>query len=85
LARSSTEAILCGSWPCWRQVSKQLKVSKSSYNTLVRQYMDQCASAEKHCTDLHNRQAVAGDSKPADTLSLVTWNAPVVFGIPMET
>jgi hypothetical protein len=47
--------------------------------------MDQCAPAEKHCTDLHNRQAVAGDSKPADTLSLVTWNAPVVFGIPMET
>ncbi|KAJ6544957.1 hypothetical protein DFH09DRAFT_1249157 [Mycena vulgaris] len=38
------------------KVSKQLETSKASYNNLQRQYMDQCASAEKYRNDLRDRE-----------------------------
>ncbi|KAJ7472688.1 hypothetical protein FB451DRAFT_1089576 [Mycena latifolia] len=38
------------------KVSKQLEQSKASYNSLQRQYMDQCASAEKYRNDLRDRE-----------------------------
>ncbi|KAJ7755578.1 hypothetical protein B0H16DRAFT_1722297 [Mycena metata] len=37
-------------------VAKQLETSKVSYNNLQRQYMDQCASAEKYRNDLREHE-----------------------------
>ncbi|KAJ7441951.1 hypothetical protein B0H11DRAFT_1823594 [Mycena galericulata] len=53
------------------KVSKQLEVSKASYNNLQRQYMDQCASAEKYRNDLREREEMVRSLRDAAGLTQI--------------
>ncbi|KAJ7759368.1 hypothetical protein DFH07DRAFT_884301 [Mycena maculata] len=53
------------------KVSKLLEVSKSSYNNLQRQYMDQCASAEKYRNDLREREETVRAMREAAGLTQI--------------
>ncbi|KAJ7683656.1 hypothetical protein B0H17DRAFT_1014141 [Mycena rosella] len=53
------------------KVSKQLETSKASYNNLQRQYMDQCASAEKYRNDLRDREETVRSLREAAGLTQI--------------
>ncbi|KAJ7157627.1 hypothetical protein C8R43DRAFT_1065003 [Mycena crocata] len=51
------------------KVSKQLESSKTSYSNLQRQYMDQCANAEKYRNDLREREETVRSLREAQGLT----------------
>ncbi|KAJ7740342.1 hypothetical protein B0H16DRAFT_1664489 [Mycena metata] len=53
------------------KVAKQLETSKVSYNNLQRQYMDQCASAEKYRNDLREREETLRSLRESASLTQI--------------
>ncbi|KAJ7168692.1 hypothetical protein C8R46DRAFT_1162963 [Mycena filopes] len=53
------------------KVSKQLETSKASYNNLQRQYMDQCASAEKYRNELREREETLRSLRESASLTQI--------------
>ncbi|KAJ7109058.1 hypothetical protein C8R43DRAFT_181879 [Mycena crocata] len=53
------------------KVSRQLETSKTSYNNLQRQYMDQCANAEKYRNDLREREETVRSLREAQGLTSI--------------
>ncbi|KAF7337039.1 hypothetical protein MVEN_02140900 [Mycena venus] len=53
------------------KVTKQLETSKASYNSLQRQYLDQCARAEKYRDDLRDREETVRTLREAAGLTQI--------------
>ncbi|KAJ7234179.1 hypothetical protein B0H12DRAFT_1191782 [Mycena haematopus] len=53
------------------KVTKQLETSKASYNSLQRQYLDQCARAEKYRDDLRDREEAVRSLHEAASLTQI--------------
>ncbi|KAJ6512627.1 hypothetical protein C8R45DRAFT_890387 [Mycena sanguinolenta] len=53
------------------KVTKQLETSKASYNSLQRQYLDQCARAEKYRDDLRDREETVRSMREAAGLTQI--------------
>ncbi|KAF8212534.1 hypothetical protein K438DRAFT_1709125 [Mycena galopus ATCC 62051] len=53
------------------KVTKQLETSKASYNSLQRQYLDQCARAEKYRDDLRDREETVRSLRDAAGLTQI--------------
>ncbi|KAK6996519.1 hypothetical protein R3P38DRAFT_3329523 [Favolaschia claudopus] len=53
------------------KISKQLETSKMSYNNLQRQYVDQCARAEKYRDDLREREELVRSMRDAAGLTQI--------------
>ncbi|KAJ7679250.1 hypothetical protein DFH06DRAFT_1278902 [Mycena polygramma] len=53
------------------KVTKQLETSKASYNSLQRQYLDQCARAEKYRDDLRDREETVRSLREASGLTQI--------------
>ncbi|KAJ7614110.1 hypothetical protein FB45DRAFT_842656 [Roridomyces roridus] len=53
------------------KVTKQLETSKASYNSLQRQYLDQCASSEKYRNELREREEYVRSLRESASLTQI--------------
>ena len=65
---------------------KQLETLKAAYNSLKRQYVDQCAGAEKYREELRNREESLRKLREAAGLTQIevrTRSASRTFALPL--